>query len=263
MIVRRAFVLSATSLVAILGAGLTSQAVVRVPTAARTSTVAHWRFQNGVKGTPAGSSHLIVDSSGNDRHGLAFGGPVFRRVELPSSNQALSFDGHDDRVFVPDDPLFHLTGSLTLEAYIRVEGYPGHALNLSYIVFRGDDRPGFDPFFLGIAESGQLVFLIADALNRGTVVRSPRPIPIGRLVHVAGTFDAETGAQSLWLNGERVAGTHTEIRPAGPLGGTGPGIGIGNTQTPSMQAFCGLIDEVRISGAALDAEQFLPAASGR
>ncbi len=73
--------------------------------------IAHWRFQSGVKGQAAGPHHVITDSSGQDRHGLAIGGPRFRGVELPASNLALAFGGADDRIFVPDDEIFQLTRS--------------------------------------------------------------------------------------------------------------------------------------------------------
>lgn len=53
--------------------------------------VAHWRFQKGIAGTGASSSQLIEDSSGNNHHGRAVGGPRFHSVELPSTNLAPAF----------------------------------------------------------------------------------------------------------------------------------------------------------------------------
>jgi hypothetical protein len=220
--------------------------------------IAYWRFQQGVDGGAADSTMLIEDSSGNDLHARAFGGPVYRVVNLPASNLALAFDGHDDRLFVADAPIFHLTKSLTIEAYIQVDLYPESAAELSHIVFRGDNRLGFDPWFLSVSESGQLRFQVTDALNRESVVLSPDPIPTGELLHVAATLDDNSGTQSLYINGQRVASLMTDIRACGPLGGSGAGIGIGNRQVHSNQAFHGTIDEVRITAAALSHEQFLP-----
>ena len=96
--------------------------------------------------------------------------------------------------------------------------------------------------------------------NNASFVRSPEPIPTGQLVHVAGTLDDKTGKQTLYINGKRVATTKTKIRPCGALGGSAPGIGIGNRQTHSNHAFHGTIDEVRISAEALSPTQFLPPA---
>ena len=216
--------------------------------------VAHWRFQEGAVG---GTSKSIKDSSGNDRHGRAIGGPKYCLVELPESNLALRFDGGDDRVFIPDDDLFHLTESFTIEAYIQIDRYARETVGMSHIVFRGDNRLGLDPWYLAITASGQLKFLVADAQNRASVILSPKPLPLGQLLHVAATLDHRTGCQALFVNGERVATIESKICVFGPLGGRWPGVGIGNRQTHSRQAFRGLIDEVRITAEALNPAQFL------
>lgn len=220
--------------------------------------VAHWRFQNGVKNMAASPQGLIADSSGNNQHGLAVGGPILRRVSLPTGNCALEFTGDDDRLFIPDDEAFELAGSLTLEAYVRVDRYSDSPQRLSYIVFRGDNRAGLDPWFLGILDTGQLRFQIANELNHPAMTDSPKPLPLGELIHVAGTFDHEAGVLSLFINGECVATNDTDIRAAGHLGGSSPGIGIGNLQCAGNQAFRGLIAEVRICGTALPPHRFLP-----
>jgi hypothetical protein len=222
------------------------------------SVVAYWRFQEGTSGGVAGGSPLIGDSSGNGRHGRAVGGPKYRSVDLPGSNLALAFDGHDDRVVVPDAPIFRLTKSFTLEAYIEIDRAPESAPAMSQIVFRGDSRPWFDPWFLAITKGRRLRFLVADALSNTSILHSPEPLPTGKLVHVAATLDDQTGEQSLFINGKRVATIKTEIRACGALGGSRAGIGIGNRQSHSRQAFAGTIDEVRISSEALLPSQFLP-----
>ncbi len=216
--------------------------------------VAHWRFQEGAAG---GTSQSIKDSSGNDRHGRAIGGPKYCPMELPESNLALGFDGGDDRVFIPDDDLFHLTESFTIEAYIQVDRYARETVGMSHIVFRGDNRLGLDPWYLAITASGQLKFLVADAQNKASVALSPKPLPLGQLLHVAATLDHRTGCQALFVNGKRVATVESRICAFGPLDGRRPGVGIGNRQTHSNQAFRGVIDEVRISAEALNPAQFL------
>lgn len=216
--------------------------------------VAWWRFQNGVKNVAAVTNHLIEDSSGNDQHGLAQGHPHFRRVALPDSNLALDFAGDQQYLFVPDDELFQLTGSLTVEAYVEVHAYPGFA---SQIVFRGDDRGGFDPWFLRLADSGRLQFVVTDDRNESALVESPEPLPLNRWMHVAGTLDDATGQLRLYVDCVQVAATKTAVRAAGVLGGAQPGIGIGNLAYGGNQGFRGSIDEVRISAAALVPEQLL------
>lgn len=120
------------------------------------------------------------------------------------------------------------------------------------------DPLGLDPWFLAITDGGYLEFVVADESNKASVVRSPYPLPTGRWLHVAGVLEDQAGRQTLLANGHRVAGTRTKIRAAGPLSGPAPGIGIGNRQAPSHQAFCGLIDEVRITAEPLSPAELLP-----
>lgn len=200
---------------------------------APSSVVAHWKFEKGVSGSAANGSQLIEDSSDSNRHGRAVGGPRYQSVDLPTTNLALTFDGRDDRIAIADDPIFHLTKSFTIEAWINVEYYAGSRQNHAFIVFRGDKREGFDPWYLCIEESGQLKFMITDLLNETSTVMSPAPLPTREFLHVAAVLDDKTGMQSLFINGERVASVQTEIRAGGLLGGTGPGIGIGGRQDHS------------------------------
>ncbi|MCA8951658.1 MAG: hypothetical protein KDE27_19275 [Planctomycetes bacterium] len=223
------------------------------------ATVASWRFEDGVKGWPADTAHVLADASGNGQNGLAVGNPRFVRIGAGPGGPALELVGDAQHGFVPDDSAFELTDSLTLEAIARIDRYSESPQHLSYIVHRGDQRAGLDPWFLGILDTGQLVFLIADEHNRNAVVRSPAPAPRGRALHVAGTFDAEAGILRLFVDGELVATSDTEIRPFGPLAAGGAGIGIGNLAAGGNQGFRGAIAEIRISRAALQPENFLTA----
>lgn len=221
------------------------------------NVVAHWRFQDGIAGSATDASQLIKDSSGNALHGRAVGGPKYHAVELPTTSLALAFDGRDDRIAVADNPHFYLTKSFTIEAWFEVAFFPESRQNRAFIAFRGDNRAGFDPWFLAVEESGQMQFLIANSLNEASVVHSPEPLPTRQFVHVAAVLDDESGKQSLFINGKRVASTKTKLRAGGPLGGTGPGIGLGGRQDRSHQGFRGSIAELRICAAALTPSQFL------
>lgn len=219
--------------------------------------VAHWRFQKGISGSSANSSQLIEDLSGNSRHGRAVGGPRYVAVDHPAEDLALAFDGRDDRIAVSDHSVFHLTKSFTIEAWINIAFYPASRQNRSFITFRGDQRAGFDPWYLGLEESGQLAFQIADSINKTSIVLSPKPLPTRKRLHVAAVLNHETGKQSLYVNGKHVASIKTKIRAGGPLGGRGPGIGIGGRQDHSHQGYTGSIAELRITAEALAPSQFL------
>ena len=239
---------------------------VTMLSAARGGTVAFWRFENGTAGAAAVGDGSILDSSGNGLNGTPFGGPVYRANvpvnPVPRTGRAntLSMDFNAlNRVFVPDDPKLHLTHSLTIEAYINVAFTPAPGSLPAQIVFRGDDRPGFDPYFLGLV-GNDLAFSVQDASNQSAAAMAPLPAR-NQWIHVAGTLDDATGKLSLYINGSLANSLTTSVRPLGALDPTlNPGLGIGDLQSATYpENFYGLIDEVRISDQALSPDQFLSA----
>ncbi len=228
-------------------------------------TVAHWRFEEGPVDSPASGTDSILDSSGNELHGTPIAGPVYRAVsDVPDSSLGLEFDGATARVFVPDDPKFELTESLTIEAYIKLDAYPDGPYGWGQIVFRGDERGGMDPYALTVTSTGQVLFRIVQAHNVNVQLLSPSPLSLGQIYHVAATLDDATGAQKIFVNGQEVASQTTDLRPLGALDPNyDAGIGIGNLQSSSYDMyFEGVIDEVRISDAALSPSEFLPPPPG-
>ena len=226
---------------------------------AQSSTVAWYKFAEGIAGTPATAP--ILDSSGNGLNGMPFSAPVYQSVPVGDSGLGLRFTGTPQRVFVPDNPLLALTHSLTLEAFIQYTGIVASGEISSEIVFRGDDRGGYDPYFLTINTDGKLNFTINDSANAGISIFSPAAIPIGQFLHVAGTLDDTTGAMRLFVNGVQVNSTTTALRPAGSLVSSQiPGLGIGDVQSSNYnEGFHGVISDVRISNIALSPGQFLNA----
>jgi hypothetical protein len=235
--------------------------------AAPVGVVAYWRFEEGTADQPANVAGSIMDSSGNGLDGTPIGGPVYSAdvagATIPqtgaANNLSLDFNGQNQRIAIPDSPLFQLTHSLTLEAYIKLSAIHGGE---EQIVFRGDDRPGLDPYMLEIRD-GNLAFRIEDASDDEVAVSVPFAAYVGQWVHVAGTLDDATGKMSLYINGTLVASGTTAVRPLGPLTGPLPGVGIGNVQSGNYgEYFPGLIDEVRISSQALTPDQFLDESTG-
>ncbi len=235
----------------------------------RGDTIAYWRFEEGAANQTATGAGTILDSSGNNLNGTPINGPVYSAnvaaSPVPqtgaSNNLSLDFSSAaSQRVFIPDDPRFQLTHSLTLEAYIdpRVS-----SSSFSQIIFRGDDRLALDPYYLAtFDQSGTpvLIFNINDAVGGSATVTAPLPA-YNTWYHVAGTLNDATGAMDLYINGQLVNSVVTGVRPFGPLDPTElPGLGIGDVQSPNFgESFNGLIDEVRMSDQALTPSQFLDA----
>jgi hypothetical protein len=228
------------------------------------STVAYWRFEEGFPYTFATGANSILDSSGNDLHGTPYGCPSYvpdvPQAAIPQTGGAdrLSLDFYapeHDRIFIPDDRLFRLTQSLTIEAFIKPVGPQNPA---GPILFRGDDRGGLDPYYLSVVTGTTLQFVVEDAFGGHGEVDAPLPY-LNQWLFVAGTLDGATGTMSLYIGAGLVNSTTTFVRPYALLDPRyHPGLGIGSVQSDSYPFyFNGRIDEVRLSDQALTPDQFL------
>ena len=146
-----------------------------------------------------------------------------------------------------DQPSYALTNSLSIEAWIRPrgDGYP--------VFFRGDNRPGMDPYVLSMQGNNILAFQITDA--NGNAASVSAPLVYNQWWHVAATLDDASGTMSLYTNGSPAARITTTIRPFGALiPQDSPGIGIGNVNDGFNNfPFWGDIDEVSLYSRALTA----------
>jgi len=238
---------------------------------ARADTVAYYRFNEGAAGTAASAATgAILDSSSNGYNGTAINGPVYSSSvpanPIPLTGQSnptsLSFDGTSQRIFIPNsDAGLTLTHSLTLEAYIYVMPLVAGSGD-GNVIFRGDDSYSYDPYRLtvGLGGTGSTTIGFAvtalDIFTGEDIATLTAPIPDNTWIHVAGTLDDATGVMDLYVNGQLANSTTTTIRPFEILNGANPGIAIGALQN-NGEYFHGLIDEVRISNAALTPNQFL------
>ena len=113
-------------------------------------------------------SHWTADNTANDavggNHGSLVSGATYAAGQI---GQAFSFDGINDRVQVQDSESLRLTGSLTIEAWIKATSLPTEH---GFVLFRGDDRGGLDPYELGTTPGGGMKFgvssLTAGSSNR-------------------------------------------------------------------------------------------------
>ena len=98
--------------------------------------------------------------------------------------------------------------------------------------------------------------------SEASVIRSVDPLPVGQLIHIAGTLDDASGLQMLYIDDTPVAAAITKVRPFGELDPAEyPGLGIGSLQVAfgdKHGAFNGTIAEVRISDVALNPGEFIP-----
>jgi hypothetical protein len=86
---------------------------------------------------------------------------------------SFSFNGLNGWAALGDPSSLAFTASLTIEGWIKVNGLPT-TYNFGSIMFRGDNRPGLDPYQLVMKPNGNLQFQI-NSTTSGASVEAPRP----------------------------------------------------------------------------------------
>jgi len=219
---------------------------------ADSNLIAHWKFDEGA-GTTAG------DPSGNSNDGI-ISGATWTTGQI---EDALDFDGLDDRVSVPDNSSLDVSGAITVSAWVKVDVNSGKLTILAKTIGGGYYSAG--GFFLAFRDDTgysdgtfRLIFGKANSTsgsgggNYGTntswdrVVSETNTWETGAWYHVAATWDGTTNSESMkmyingLLNATHAAGQATMLTNKYPLQ-----IGRILYEEPWNQ-FDGKIDDVRI-----------------
>jgi len=194
--------------------------------------VAYWSFDEG-------SGNIAYDASGNGNHGTIYGA----KWTQGKIGGALSFDGVDDYVRVPDSDSLDITNAITIEAWVNCGSSP--AGNLRSIV-RKESTYALRFYSDGTLEG--LVWIGGRYKSSGIVPASIAWVP-NRWVHWTFTYDGSS--MKIYKNGILVMGPTAQT---GAIDKTTNDLGIGGTGTGAYP-FIGLIDEVRIYNRALSPEE--------
>ena len=194
-----------------------------------------WSFEEGEDLT------IAYDSSGNDNNGEICGADY---TPDQWGGQALSFNGVDEYVSVPDSASLDLSGEITVEAWIKVDVHKNH----NAIVIKGED--GAENYELLLTSSGLLYSTIKFMDGTRYYPSVPSAITDTEWHHVAMTY--KPGEWRIYVDGVKMA-ERTDISKY-PLTNNIP-LFIGAEQYQgSFRAerfFNGYIDEVRIYDYAL------------
>lgn len=218
-------------------------------TIGRDDLVGYWSFDDG-------NGARVADMSGNHHDGTVLGATPAPGV----LGMGMAFTGYGSGVDIEDGPDFALTDAFTIEAWFNAsELHDGHNL----IFFRGDGRPGLDPYFVTIYPDRTLRFAIQNEAN--DIAWATAPVTLGQLHQVVAVFDRRAAAIELYLDGQIRTTTGTSITPLRLLDSSAdPGIGIGHhaMRTGNDYGFIGTIDEVRLYRRPLDASEVADHFSG-
>lgn len=161
-------------------------------------------------------------------------------VPAGATSFALWFDAFNDQARVPSSPSLRITGSITVEAWIRLDvgGIDQTIVEKSGCVGEAALVGGYA---LGVNAANKLIFQTKDDCALASTVTGGTVLAPGTWYHVAGVWN---GAQLLvYVNGV-IDGTLADLRNP-KLGDTPLIIGSSGNLVP-FQTFAGFIDEVRV-----------------
>ena len=179
-----------------------------------------------------------------------YGGLWQATYEPAIAGNGFSLNGVNARVVIPDANYLDLTGSFTLDAWIKpnslncVKGWCA-------IVSKSDYTAGKRNYGLWVSTAGAL--LISYRNTAGAYVNSlsaAGTIAAGRSYHVAGVEDKAAGALRLYLNGALIPSTTKGDPKTAPAVNDVP-LTVGSSDPGYDYYFNGLIDEVHIFNQAL------------
>lgn len=155
-----------------------------------------WLYPAGVEvaafwALDEGQGTLAHDSSTYGNDGTLVGGPTW--VE-GHTGAALSFDGRDDHMLVPDASSLHITDTLTLSAWVY---RPQHASGRRQGVIAkwAEGRRSYALYLQG----QRAHFALSSNGSNAITLRSNGQIPKGRWVHLAAVYDGR--AMGLYVDG--------------------------------------------------------------
>ncbi|MFC2095150.1 LamG-like jellyroll fold domain-containing protein [Candidatus Bipolaricaulota bacterium] len=203
--------------------------------AAPSAASGYWRFNEG-------SGSIASDSSGNGNNGTVVGASWGTSTD---GSGALSFDGVNDYVSVPDDASLDVTSGLTVEAWVKLD-----VTGLNYIVDKRTN--GANGWGFKVKDNARTLQAFVGNGSSICIVNSTGTIPVGEWVHVAFTYDTGTRLLEVYIDGVLSGQTTCTVSSIATNSGV---LRIGAAFV-SGYTFDGMMDEVRVTGEALDPGEF-------
>ncbi|MFM8415482.1 MAG: LamG-like jellyroll fold domain-containing protein, partial [Planctomycetota bacterium] len=178
-----------------------------------------------------------------DASGHRLGGELLGVARVPGLVASAIACG-EGVVVVPDAPLLSVPEAITIDCWVKTDVPGQHDRWLVNRVQGGGTDTGYR---LGLLEGKPCFEVPQTAWSHH--LTAPEPLPLGRWVHLAGTFDGHT--MRLYVDGAEVA---TLDRP-GPIHRSHFELVLGGFAPGHRSRFQGLLDEVRLFSRALSADE--------
>lgn len=226
-----------------------------------TSNYVELVFDDGLDGDYAGYWHLnesvshageldttrTPDVSGYFNTATLHGGVGFSTKNDGIIGKALSFDGVDDRLEVPNAQSLNPVNGITIDFWVRPTVSPDCDAQNNYRLLLGKGNIG-DGSYTVVFEDN--LALQARVLVGGEQQALASPaLPLDAWTHVSFEYDGPTGEAGFWFDdvevatGQLAAGTITASTAPLTIGGPGPR----DACPPGDGAFAGQLDEVSVS----------------
>src|SRR5688572_13280436 len=166
------------------------------------------------------------------------------------TKHSLSLNGTSSYMSVPNSATINISGPVTVEAWIKLNSTNGNYQDIVCREAWGQAGTG-GGYELAITSTGKLRLDLYQSHNQYTTAISSTTVTANIWHHVAGVFDGNQ--MRVYLDGQLDGSLSTTN---GPASGTSA-LNIGKS-TYTTYYFGGLIDEVRLSAAALYSSNFTP-----
>jgi len=216
-------------------AKVVAYALTRIKSGLLDGTVSVWQINEGV-GT-------VIDDVVGVNDGTIYGATWTTTAK--SGGYALSFDGIDDYVEIPDEPSLNPTNAITLECWVRLNAFTGDEQRF---ITKIGVEPAWAPqyhliwneyldqfhFMIGIGGTEYSVFGVTAST--------------GVWYHVVGTYDGST--MKLYVDGVEV----DSAAVSGAIDVVATPVYLGK-RVDNVEYLNGILDEVRIYNRALSADE--------
>ncbi len=184
------------------------------------------------------------DASGNDLHGTPFGARLVEdQYGMPLS--AYLFDGVNDRITIPYDPILNVTDAISVSGWIRADRLPDREL---FVVSHGSWQ---NRWKVSLTPEGRIRWTV-NTTQGIRDVDAPQPVQLDDYYHFTVTYDGQ--AMVVYVNGNLVAYQGL----TGAIRSTTLDLLIGQMLPgDDNYNFPGLIDEVRLHDYALDPQSVM------